>query len=111
MMLKKMYLILFLIFTSIVSLVFGQEGSQQFEEFNLQGFTEGGEKAWKLDVEKLQLVHRHIIAEMMKMETRDMDEPVVQGFSSLYATLHGLIQHNLYHAGQMALLKKIVLRK
>jgi hypothetical protein len=26
---------------------------------------------------------------------------------SVYFMLHGLIQHNLYHAGQIALLKKL----
>lgn len=28
------------------------------------------------------------------------------GPASLYVTLHGLVQHDLYHAGQMALLRK-----
>ena len=35
-----------------------------------------------------------------------LDAPVVPGFSSLYVTLHGLVQHNLYHAGQIAILRK-----
>jgi hypothetical protein len=29
---------------------------------------------------------------------------------SLYVTLHGLIQHDLYHAGQIAILKKALRR-
>jgi hypothetical protein len=32
--------------------------------------------------------------------------PIVPGFSSLYVTLHGLVQHNLYHAGQIVVLDK-----
>jgi uncharacterized damage-inducible protein DinB len=37
-------------------------------------------------------------------------EEVVEGEEkhSIYALLHGVIQHNLYHAGQMALLKKAI---
>jgi hypothetical protein len=30
----------------------------------------------------------------------------VPGFSSVYVTLHGLVQHNVYHAGQVALIVK-----
>jgi uncharacterized damage-inducible protein DinB len=35
-----------------------------------------------------------------------LDEPIVEGFSSVYVTLHGTVQHNLYHGGQIAILKK-----
>jgi hypothetical protein len=35
-------------------------------------------------------------------------EPILQSMSSVYVTLHGLVQHHLYHAGQIALLKKAV---
>lgn len=36
-----------------------------------------------------------------------LDQPIIDGMSSVYVTLHGVIQHSLYHAGQMAILKKI----
>lgn len=35
-----------------------------------------------------------------------LEEPIVEGFSSTYVTLHGTVQHSLYHAGQIAILKK-----
>jgi hypothetical protein len=35
-----------------------------------------------------------------------LNEPVYEGKSSVYVTLHGVIQHDLYHAGQIAMLKK-----
>ena len=35
-----------------------------------------------------------------------LDEPILEGMSSVYVTLHGVIQHDLYHAGQIAMLKK-----
>ena len=35
-----------------------------------------------------------------------LSEPIVEGMSSVYVTLHGVIQHDLYHAGQIALLKR-----
>jgi len=35
-----------------------------------------------------------------------LDDPIVAGMSSVYNHLHGVIQHDLYHAGQIAILKK-----
>jgi hypothetical protein len=37
-----------------------------------------------------------------------LDELIVEGLSSVYVTLHGIIQHSLYHAGQIAIMKKMV---
>lgn len=37
-----------------------------------------------------------------------LDEPLVPGGSSAYDNLHGHVQHDLYHAGQMAILRKAV---
>jgi hypothetical protein len=36
------------------------------------------------------------------------DQPMIEGMSSVYVTLHGVIQHTLYHAGQIAILKKAI---
>jgi hypothetical protein len=33
------------------------------------------------------------------------------GMRSVYITLHGVIQHDLYHAGQIAILKNVVSRQ
>ena len=38
-----------------------------------------------------------------------LDQPIVEGLSTVYVSLHGVVQHSLYHAGQIALLKKLVL--
>jgi len=39
-----------------------------------------------------------------------LNEPIIKDpntpFSSVYVTLHGGVQHDLYHAGQIAILKK-----
>jgi uncharacterized damage-inducible protein DinB len=38
-----------------------------------------------------------------------LDEPILPGMRSVYITIHGVIQHDLYHAGQIAILKKAAL--
>lgn len=35
-----------------------------------------------------------------------LDEPILEGMPTVYTTLHGVVQHSLYHAGQIAILKK-----
>lgn len=65
-----------------------------------------GEEAWQAAVERLRRVHAALLDALSRRPDDDLDAPVVPGFSSLYHTLHGLVQHNLYHAGQMVLLAK-----
>lgn len=36
-----------------------------------------------------------------------LDEPLIPGGSSAYNNFHGYVQHNLYHAAQIGLLKKM----
>jgi uncharacterized damage-inducible protein DinB len=68
-----------------------------------------GDSAWKTDIEELRQAHIELLNELSKAKHRDVDLPIVEGFSSIYVTLHGLVQHNLCHAGQIALLKRAVL--
>ena len=44
-----------------------------------------------------------------RLSVDDLDKPVVGRKYTVYVMLHGVIQHNLYHAGQIAILKKALL--
>ena len=35
-----------------------------------------------------------------------LGKPILEGMSTVYVTLHGIIQHDLYHTGQISMLKK-----
>jgi len=63
------------------------------------------EGAWGRAVDALQR-HAELLEGLEGLDDGRLDQPIVDGFSSVYVTLHGLIQHDLYHAGQIALLKK-----
>jgi len=69
---------------------------------------ETGEHAWKNAVNALKFNHealREVIAGLDDSRLKD----IVPGTQySVYFLLHGVIQHDLYHAGQIALLKKAV---
>lgn len=43
---------------------------------------------------------------ILLLDDSRLDEPIIEGMSSTYVTLHGVIQHSLYHAGQIAILRK-----
>lgn len=68
--------------------------------------TETNEQAWKETTERLRRVHDELCEAVSKLDDSRLGQPIVAGMSSVYVTLHGIIQHSLYHAGQIALLKK-----
>ena len=43
---------------------------------------------------------------ILLLDDSQLNEPIIEGMSSTYVTLHGVIQHSLYHAGQIAILRK-----
>jgi uncharacterized damage-inducible protein DinB len=69
----------------------------------------GDQDAWRADLDRLREIHRELLDELARLDASRLDTPIVPGYSSVYVTLHGLVQHNLYHAGQVALLKKAIL--
>jgi hypothetical protein len=43
---------------------------------------------------------------ILLLDEDQLEQTVVGKKISVYSLLHGLVQHNLYHAGQIALLKR-----
>jgi uncharacterized damage-inducible protein DinB len=65
-----------------------------------------GEESWRAAREALEDSYRELRRALRERDDSELDHPVLPGHSSLYENLHGIIQHDLYHAGQIALLKK-----
>ena len=68
------------------------------------------EAAWESTKQQLLETHRELLEAIAKLEESRLDEPIITNantpYSSVYVTLHGGVQHDLYHAGQIAMLKK-----
>ena len=62
--------------------------------------------AWRNAIEMLETRHTELREAVARLDDAWLEEPIVEGMSSLYVTLHGAVQHDLYHAAQIALLKK-----
>ena len=62
--------------------------------------------AWEKTLKLLKTRHTGLQKSISRRSDKDLGKPIAKGKSTLYASLHGIIQHDLYHAGQMAVLKK-----
>jgi uncharacterized damage-inducible protein DinB len=64
------------------------------------------EAAWTGTKRELREINERLRQAVRLLDESRLEEPIVDGFSSIYVTLHGTVQHNLYHGGQIAVLKK-----
>ena len=90
---------------TVASRLGGNSGKVSAEE-NFPAINDTSEAAWQQAIETLKRNHRELIEAMSSVEESRLDAPVVEGMSSVYVHMHGAVQHDLYHAGQIAILKK-----
>jgi uncharacterized damage-inducible protein DinB len=64
------------------------------------------ENAWKQSLERLEESYRRLGAIIREFPESRLGEMVPGRKYTFYALMHGIVQHDLYHAGQIALLKK-----
>lgn len=64
------------------------------------------EAAWALTKAALIEGHGKLRESIAFLAEARLDAPILQNMPSVYVTIHGVIQHDLYHAGQIAILKK-----
>jgi len=62
--------------------------------------------AWQETLEALERGHRHLAEKVSTLTDSDLNKTATGQSYSVYFMLHGVIQHDLYHAGQIAILKK-----
>ena len=67
-------------------------------------------EAWSTAKQILIDGHQALLDEILAIDDSRLDQPIIEDasipFSSVYVTLHGGVQHDLYHAGQIAIIKK-----
>jgi hypothetical protein len=73
---------------------------------NFPAVKDSSERAWEEARESIMLAYEDLGGSIRLLDDSRLDQPIIQGMSSVYVTLHGVIQHSLYHAGQIAILKK-----
>jgi uncharacterized damage-inducible protein DinB len=69
------------------------------------------EAAWHGTVENLVDAHDRLRTAVKGLRDERLDEkPIKRTGNSRYVMLHGVVQHDLYHGGQIAVLKKALSR-
>jgi len=68
----------------------------------------GSDEAWQASVARLEERHRALATIVKAMSDEQLDEKVVGEEYTIREMLHGVVEHGLYHGGQIALLKKLV---
>jgi uncharacterized damage-inducible protein DinB len=78
---------------------------------NFPAVTDTSEQAWQQTRTALRQSYEELSEAISGLDESRLDQPIIEGMSSVYVTLHGIVQHTLYHAGQIAILKKAVCEK
>jgi uncharacterized damage-inducible protein DinB len=86
----------------------GEEIPEIPDEMNFPPVNVAGEEAWQSTLKSLADSNQALRDGIKQIDDARLDELIPEGAYSYYVLLHGVIQHNLYHAGQIALLKKAV---
>lgn len=77
---------------------------------NWEPINDTSDAAWEATKQRLIDTHRELLDAISNVDESSLNQPIMTDptipFSSTYVTLHGGVQHDLYHAGQIALLKK-----
>jgi len=84
-------------------------------EGDWQEVVETSEAAWARTLDKLERRQQALCAVVAKLSDADLErftnterDAATGGGVTIYVTLHGTAQHSLYHAAQIALLKKMI---
>lgn len=65
------------------------------------------EAAWRETLEGLSRQEAALHEAVSRVDDARLDEPIMEGWTTTYSNLHGHVQHSVWHAGQIALLKRL----
>lgn len=68
---------------------------------------DSSESSWKNDNDQIRRGHELLQQAIGRLSDRQLEEPVPGMGYNVYSMLHGVVQHTLYHAGQIATLKRL----
>ena len=66
------------------------------------------DKAWRKDVELLGVTHRALREAIKSISAQDFSKPSRSGKFSNLEVIYGIALHDVYHAGQIQLLKRLM---
>jgi uncharacterized damage-inducible protein DinB len=76
------------------------------DELDWPKISETGEAAWQQAIDQLRDAHKQLFNTVAKLDEARLNEKPGPESNTFYVQIQGVIQHDLYHAGQIAVLKK-----
>ena len=61
---------------------------------------------WQAVLQQFRRSNEEFREELLKLQDSQLDEPLSSPEKTIYVEVNGVIQHHLYHAGQIAILRK-----
>jgi len=87
--------------------------AQLTDEEDWPAVSDTSEAAWQQTKDELIETHQQLLDAIAELDDARLNQPIINdpstAYSSVYVTLHGGVQHDLYHAGQIAILKKALI--
>jgi uncharacterized damage-inducible protein DinB len=87
----------------------GGEAVELSDEQNFPSVKDASEAAWRQAVESTKQSHNQLIKAVAAFPDSRLQDPVpgkTEKYHNFFYMFSGIVQHELYHAGQIALLKK-----
>ena len=87
--------------------------AQLTDEEDWPAVSDTSDAAWQQTKDELIETHQQLLDAIAELDDVRLNQPIINdpstAYSSVYVTLHGGVQHDLYHAGQIAILKKALI--
>ena len=80
------------------------------DELDWSAVTDKSVEAWANELAELERGHMQLREAISKLTDADLSKNAEGQQYSIYFLLHGVIQHDLYHAGQIAILKRSLIQ-
>lgn len=84
----------------------GEPVGELAEELDWAAPAGGSEAAWREALADLEEAHRRLHAAVLELTDERLEDPAAGSDPTVRGLLLGVLQHNVYHAGQITLLKK-----
>lgn len=81
------------------------------DDMNFPPVTDTSQTAWTESLRRMEAAETELRKTILGLPESRLKVPALEGAPTVYILLHGAIQHSLYHAGQIVLLKKAALSR
>lgn len=79
---------------------------RQSEELNFPPMPQATAENWNRVLEQFRRSNEEFRSELLKVQASQLDQPLSSPEKSVYVEVNGVIQHHLYHAGQIEILRR-----